>query len=85
MFRKQLEEGIDPSLLTKAEARIADRYLIIRNVRNRLIITLNDKAILKTTRLYGYFVLVLSLHAVVGRKYGKGKTFWSIYRIEAAD
>jgi hypothetical protein len=56
--RKQLEEGVALSLLTKAEARIADRYLIIRNVRNRQVITLNDKAILKTTRFYGYFVLV---------------------------
>ena len=56
--KRQLEEGVDPSLLTKAEARIADRYLIVRNVRGRLAITLNDKAILKETRLYGYFVLV---------------------------
>ena len=53
-----MEEGVDPSLLTKAEARIADRHLIVRNVRGRLAITLNDKAILKETRLYGYFVLV---------------------------
>lgn len=44
--KRQLEEGVDPSLLTKAGARIADRYLIVRNVRGRLAITLNDKAIL---------------------------------------
>ena len=25
------------------------------------------------------------VHAVVSRKYGKGKTFWSIYRIEAVE
>ena len=56
--KRQLEEGVDPSLLTKAETLIADRYLIVRNVRGRLAITLNDKAILKETRLYGYFVLV---------------------------
>lgn len=56
--RKLLEEGVDPSLLTKAETRTADRYLIIRNVRGRLAIILNDKAIMKATRLYGYFVLV---------------------------
>ena len=56
--KKQLEEGVEPSLLTKAEARIADRYLIIRNVRGRQVITLNDKAIMKASRLYGYFVLV---------------------------
>ena len=56
--KKQLEEGVELSLLTKAEARMADRYLIIRNVRGRLVITLNDKAIMKATRLYGYFVLI---------------------------
>ena len=56
--KKQLEEGVEPSLLTKAEARIADRYLIIRNVRERLIITLNDKAIVIATRFSGCFVLV---------------------------
>ena len=56
--KTQLEGGIDYSLLTKAEARIADRYLIIRKIRDRLVITLNDKAIIKTTRFYGYFVLI---------------------------
>ena len=56
--KKQLEEGVEPSLLTKAEARMADRYLITRNVRGRQVITLNDKAIIKATRLYGYFVLI---------------------------
>ena len=50
--KKQLEAGVDPALLTKAEARMADCYLIIRNVRDRLVITLNNKAIMKTTRLY---------------------------------
>lgn len=56
--KKQLEEGVEPSLLTKAEARMADRYLLIRHVRGRLVITLNDKAIMDASRLYGYFVLV---------------------------
>ena len=56
--KKQLEGGVDPSLFTKEETRISDRYLIIRNVRGKLAITLNDKAILKATRLCGYFVLV---------------------------
>lgn len=56
--RKQLEDGVSFSLLTKAEARIADRYLDIRNVRGRDVIKLDDKAIMKTTRLHGYFVLV---------------------------
>ena len=39
---------------------MAERYLIIRSIRGRLVITLNDKAIMKETRLYGYFVLVLN-------------------------
>ena len=56
--KKQLEGGVSSSLLTKAESRIAERYLIIRNIRGKLVITLNDKAIMKETRLYGYFVLV---------------------------
>lgn len=58
--KKQLEEGVELSLLAKAEARMADRYLIIWNVRGRLVITitLNNKAIMKASRLYGYFVLV---------------------------
>ena len=56
--KKQLEEGVELSLLTKSEARMANRYLIIRNVRGKLVITLNDKAIMKATRLYGCFVLV---------------------------
>ena len=56
--KNQLEKGVEPSLLTKTETRIADRFLIARNIRGRQVITLNDKAILKATRLYGYFVLV---------------------------
>lgn len=56
--KKQLTDGVDASLLTKAERRIADRYLIIRNIRDGQSITLNSKAIMKETRLYGYFVLV---------------------------
>ena len=56
--KDQLEGGVEPSLLTKAETCIAGRYLIIRNIRGRKVITLDDKAIMQTTRFYGYFVLV---------------------------
>ena len=56
--KKQLEDGVNPSLLTKAEVRIANRYLIIRKIRGRVVISLNDKAIIKESRLYGYFVLI---------------------------
>ena len=49
---------MDHNLLTKAEQRIADKYLIEKTVRGRLNITLDDKAIMEETRYYGYFVLV---------------------------
>ena len=56
--QRQLQNGMDPTLLTKAEQRMADKYLIVKTMRGRLNITLNDKAIMKETRYYGYFVLV---------------------------
>lgn len=56
--KQQLLNGMDISLLSKAEHRIAERFLIIKTVRGRLSITLNDRAIMKETRFYGYFVLV---------------------------
>ena len=56
--RQQLLNGVDPSLMSKAEQRIADRYLIIRDSQDRLSVTLNDRAIMKETRYYGYFVLI---------------------------
>ena len=56
--KKQLEGGVSSSLLTKAESRIAERYLIIRNIRGKLVITLNDKATMKETRLDGDCELV---------------------------
>lgn len=56
--RQQLLNGVDPSLMSKAEQRIADRYLIIRDSQERLSVTLNDRAIMKETRYYGYFVLI---------------------------
>ena len=56
--KQQLLNGVDVSLMTKAERRIADRYLIIRSLKNRISVTLNEDAITKETRFYGYFVLV---------------------------
>ncbi len=53
-----LQNGMDPALLTKVERRIADKYLIEKTIRGRLNITLDDKAIMKETRYYGYFVLI---------------------------
>lgn len=56
--KQQLLNGEDVSLLTKSEHRIAERFLIIKTVRGRMTVALNDKAIMKETCFYGYFVLV---------------------------
>ena len=56
--KQLLENGVEDSRLSKAERRIAERYLMIKNIRGKLSITLNDKAITKETCTYGYFVLV---------------------------
>lgn len=56
--RQQLSDGVDAALLTKSERRIAERFLAIKHVRGRLAVSLDDDAILKETRFYGYFVLV---------------------------
>ena len=56
--KQQLANGVELSLLTKSERRIADRFLTQKTIRDRLTVTLNDKAIMDETRYYGYFVLV---------------------------
>jgi hypothetical protein len=56
--KRQLANGVELSLLTKSERRIADRFLTQKTIRGRLTVTLNDKAIMDETRYYGYFVLV---------------------------
>jgi hypothetical protein len=56
--QKQLLDGVDPKLLTKAEQKISDKFLTEKTVRGRYSITLNDDAIMEETRYYGYFVLV---------------------------
>ena len=56
--KQQLANGVELSLLTKSERRIADRFLTQKTIRGRLTVTLNDKAIMDETRYYGYFVLV---------------------------
>ena len=56
--QKQLLDGVDPKLLTKAEKSITDKYLVEKVARGQLSITLNDDAIMGETRYYGYFVLV---------------------------
>lgn len=56
--KQQLEQGVDESLMSKAELNIARKYLIIKKSPKRFSVTMNDKAILKETRYYGYFVLI---------------------------
>ena len=58
IVQKQLQDGVDPKLLTKAETVIAEKFLIVKTVPSQPGIALNDDAILKETRHYGYFVLV---------------------------
>ena len=52
--KQQLEQGVDASLLGKAEQNIVEKYLKI----SRSSISMNDDAILKDTRYYGYFMLL---------------------------
>lgn len=56
--KRQLSDGVDIALLTKAERRIAERFLVVKTVRGKLAVSLDDTAILKETRFYGCFVLV---------------------------
>ncbi len=56
--QQQLLNGVEPRLLTKAEQRTADKFLVQKNARGRFSITLNDAAIVEETRHYGCFVLV---------------------------
>lgn len=56
--QNQLLNGVAESLLTKAERRIADRFLEIKTVRSKLKVTMKDDAILDETRYYGFFILV---------------------------
>lgn len=56
--KELLQNGVDKSLLTKAEGRIAERFLIIKKVRGHLSVAMNDKAIQKEIQYYGYFALI---------------------------
>ena len=56
--KKQLEQGVDPSLLSVAESKIMDKFLSVRERAGRLTVTMKDKAIQKTEKYCGYFVLV---------------------------
>ncbi len=56
--KAQLEQGIDESLLSKAEQAIIKKYLKVTRTAKRFSVVMDDEAILKDTRYYGYFVLL---------------------------
>lgn len=56
--KQELEQGVDESLLNKSEQNIIKKYLIVRRTPKRFSVTMNDDAILKETRYYGYFMLL---------------------------
>ena len=56
--KQQLEQGVDEALLTNVEQNIARKYLKIVNTPKRFSVSMNDKAIMKETKYYGYFVLL---------------------------
>lgn len=56
--KQQLEQGIDEKQLTKTEKRILEKYLIIRRRSNNVSVSMNDAAIIKASKYYGYFVLL---------------------------
>ena len=56
--RQQILQGIEISLLSKSERKIAEHFLSIKTTRKGLSVSLNDMAIEKETRFYGCFVMV---------------------------
>ena len=56
--KEQIENGVDYTLMSKGEKRIMDRYLLLRPYGDKLIVKLDDKAILKESKYLGFFVLV---------------------------
>ena len=56
--KKQLEQGVDSSLLSAAESKIMEKFLAVRERAGKLSVTMKDKAILKAEKYCGYFVLV---------------------------
>lgn len=55
---QRLENGVDEGLLTKAEQNIAKKYLNVNRTPKRFCVSMDDDAILKETKYYGYFVLL---------------------------
>ena len=56
--KQQLEQGVDEALLTKSEQNIVDKYLVVNRTPKRFSVRMDDDAILKETRYYGYFMLL---------------------------
>ena len=56
--KQQLEQGVEQSVFSKAEKKIADKYLKIRTRGSRVTVSMDDDAILEDTRFCGFFVLL---------------------------
>lgn len=56
--KQQLEQGVDEVLLTKSEQNIVKKYLKVSRTPKRFSVQMDDDAILKETRYYGYFILL---------------------------
>lgn len=58
LVKEQLESGIETGQLSKAEQDTAKKYLVIKNTRGGMKISVNDGACIKEMKHYGQFCLV---------------------------
>lgn len=56
--KEMLEKKVDESLFSSSEQNIKKKYLKITDTPTRYSVSMNDNAILKECRYYGYFVLL---------------------------
>ena len=56
--KTQLEQGVDESLMSKAEKRIIDKYLVTKTYGKKRTVKMDDDAITQDSKYYGCFVLV---------------------------
>lgn len=58
IVKEQLESGIETSRLSRTEQNIAKKYLVAKNTRGGMKISINDDECLKEMKHYGQFCLV---------------------------
>lgn len=56
--KAQLEQGVDESLMSKAERQIIESFLVLKTYGGKVSVSLDDDAIIKRSMHYGFFVLV---------------------------